>query len=135
MVSKQPIGPSYDYQPSTNGTVVPLSAMRVMMIEDLPVSEQVAIRKAIRRAAPRLPIPEPPPTVEGGPRDYYCFNGAQRDFLFDASKCADVTGTTQIVHMHSAADPCEGRDHIEVEPEAVRSRAVGGPEHRRTAVK
>jgi len=133
MVSKQPIDPSYDYEPSTNGVVVPLSAMRVMKLEDLPVSEQAAIRKAVRRAAPQLNIPTPPPIVEGG--HYWCFNQAQRDFLFDASKNADVTGKTQVVHMHSHAESCEGHDHIEVQPEAARSRAVGGPEHRRTAVR
>jgi hypothetical protein len=58
--------------------------------------------------------------------DYWCFNGAQRDFMFDASKNADVTGKNQVVHMHAHGEPCEGHDHHLVEPDPARMVAVGG---------
>lgn len=60
----------------------------------------------------------------------YCFNGAERDFLVTAHRAADVTGETQVVHMHAFAVSCDGWNHVVVEPKVARARAVGGLELR-----
>jgi len=69
---------------------------------------------------------------QGG--EYFCsWMGAMHDFIVSAQKAADVTGHEQTIHCHNYLDPCADAEHVIIEPDPLRSRAVGGPEHLRTS--
>jgi hypothetical protein len=94
--------------------------------EDIPEAELQDLAKVHWDGEKAETIEAPPdPTVDGG--DWYIGGGVgERDVFVNASRAADVSGTRQQIHMHPKGTSCQQRGHTVVDPDPVRSAAVGG---------
>jgi hypothetical protein len=81
-----------------------------------------------------VPVSAEPPTAQAGivkqAHNYYCSSQqARKDFQESAQRSADITRRLQVIHYHKHGEECAGHEHQTVEPDEVRSQAVGGPDH------